>query len=260
MKKVVALCFCLYLFSSCVPNRKLTYLQSKGESAKTLYEVNRTEYLVQPNDIINISIKSYDDEISKKFNNSDLSRANQPGNLIFYINGYTVDNQGFLMMPVLGKLNVRGKSLDQIRELVSDSLNLYFKQKAIFVNVQLSGILFTVIGEVNNPGKFSAFQNRVSIFEAIALAGDITTVGDRMRVQILRQLPSEIQVIELDLTDISVLEAPEFFIKPNDIINVKPLPVKTYGIGTTGFESFASVLSVLASTATLIFTINQLSK
>ena len=115
------------------------------------------------------------------------------------------------------------------------------------------------MGEVNSPGKYVIYQNQVNIFEALALAGDISMVGDRKQVMVVRQMPEKSETFYLDLTDAQVINDPHFFIQPNDIINVQPLRQKSLGIGTTGFQTFSQLFSLLASTITLIIAINSLN-
>lgn len=263
MKRVLLLLVVLTTGTACVSTDKLTYLQETEaqRSDSTYYQLQRSKYQVQPNDILSITVRSFDSETSELFNTSQgttLSAA--AGDLIFYLNGYTVDFEGNIDMPVLGTINVAGRNVDEIKSLVEAELNNYFKEFAVFVNVQLAGVRFSIVGDVSMPGKYVIYQNQVNIFEALAQAGDITMVGDRKDVQIIRQTSEGVITVNLDLTESQVLTNPYFFIQPNDIINVKPLKVKSVGIGTTGFQTIASVLGVLASTATLIIAINQLSK
>lgn len=248
---------------SCVSPEQLTYLQVEEESKSdsVFYALKRSKYDLQPNDILSITVRSFDAETSELFNTTSTS-ANlnaAAGDLLFYLNGYTVDFEGNIEMPVIGQLNVAGKNVDEIKVLVQAELNNYFQENTVFVNVQLAGVRYSVVGDVKAPGKYVIYQNQVNIFEALAQAGDITLVGDRKQIQIVRQLEDGVITIDLDLTDSQVLSDPYFFIQPNDIINVRPLRVKSLGIGTTGFQTIASVLAVLASTATLIIAIESIS-
>lgn len=248
---------------SCVSPEQLTYLQidEENESDSLFYTLKRSKYKVQPNDILSITVRSYDRETSDLFNTSSSSQSLNAaaGDLLFYLNGYTVDFEGNIDMPVLGAFNAAGKDVDEIKVLVQAELNNYFTDNSVFVNVQLAGVRYSVVGDVKQPGKYVIYQNQVNIFEALAQAGDITMVGDRKQIQIIRQEEDGVLIIDLDLTNSEVLSNPYFFIQPNDIINVKPLKVKSLGIGTTGWQTFASVLAVLASTATLIIAIESIS-
>lgn len=264
MKKIFLLFLIAVTTVSCVPRKKLTYLQDKSETkidSISFTELDRERYIVQVNDIINVTVKSYSEELSQLFNVNDQSRLNQAGgDLIFYLNGYSVSDEGEINMPVLGKVYVLGKNLSEIKDVISAKLSGYFKEETIYVNVQLAGIRYTIIGDINNPGKYIIYQNQANIFEALALAGDITTVGNRNEVQIIRQYPDGVKFFEIDVTDKAIVSNPLYFIQPNDIINIKPLPQRSVGIGTTGFQTFASILGVFASSLSIILAIQNINR
>jgi polysaccharide export outer membrane protein len=227
----------------------LTYLQ-EGE-AKPDYKLQRSSYLLQANDILSITIRSYDMETSQYFNISNTSNQNglQAGDILFYLQGYSVDLEGKINLPILGQVDVAGNTIAEIQVIVETALKPYFTEEAVNVTVQL----------VNRPGKYVVYQNQVNIFEALANAGDISIVGDRKEVMIVRQMPEKVETFYLDLTDSRVINDPHYFIQPNDIINVQPLRQKSLGIGTTGFQTFSQLFSLLASTITLIIAINSLN-
>ncbi len=261
MIRKIAISICVLAFlSGCVPTKRLTYLQ-ESEDTGSQYNLQRTNYKVQPNDILSITIRSYDLETSQLFNRNDVNQQSglQAGDILFYLQGYSVGLDGNIELPVLGSISVLYKEISEIESLIEDGLSEYFDEEAVFVSVQLAGIRYSVVGEVNNPGKYVIYQNQANIFEALALAGDITTVGDRQRVMIVRQTNEGAKSFYLDLTDSKVINNPNYFIYPNDVINVQPLPQKSLGIGTTGFQTFTQALSVVASTITLIIAINSLN-
>lgn len=260
MKKYILLFFALALFASCVPKKRLTYLQEKEDSKKE-YQLQRSSYRVQPNDILSITIRTYDQETAQLFNITNASQNNAlgAGDILFYIQGYTIGLNGEITLPIIGDLMVSGMTVQEVQSLVETELLPYFTEEAINVTVQLAGIRYAVVGEVTRPGKYVLYQNQVNIFEALANAGDITIVGDRKQVMIVRQQPEGVETFYLDLTDAEVINNPRYFIQPNDVINVMPLAQKSYGIGTTGFQTFSQLLSVIASTITLIIAINSLN-
>jgi polysaccharide export outer membrane protein len=259
MKKNLVLLGLLYLMVSCVPLKRLTYLQEN--EAKPDYKLQRSSYRLQANDILSITIRSYDIETSQYFNISNTSNQGglQAGDILFYLQGYSVDLAGKIYLPIVGQVVVAGKTIAEIQVLVETALKPYFSEEAVNVTVQLAGIRYAVVGEVNSPGKYVVYQNQVNIFEALANAGDISIVGDRKEVMIVRQMPEKVETFYLDLTDSRVINDPHYFIQPNDIINVQPLRQKSLGIGTTGFQTFSQLFSLLASTITLIIAINSLN-
>lgn len=260
MRLALGLLAILFIFPSCVPTKKLTYLQEENKESE--YSLKRSQYLVQPNDILSITIRTYDLETSQLFNISSVQQNNalQAGDILFYLQGYSIGLDGNIHMPIIGSLEVVNLSIEEIQVLVESELKKYFTEESINVTVQLAGIRFSIVGEVSQPGKYVVYQNQVNIFEALATAGDITVVGDRKSVMIIRQGSlGKVETIELDLTDADVINNPSYFIQPNDVINIKPLAQKSFGIGTTGFQTFSQLLSVIVSTITLIIAINSLN-
>lgn len=262
MRLALGLLAILFLFPACVPTKKLTYLQE--ENADLEYSLTRSQYLVQPNDILSITIRTYDIQTSQLFNISQVGNGSagalNAGDILFYLQGYSVDLAGNIHVPIIGDVLVNGLTIDGVQALIEKELNNFFDKEAFNVTVQLAGIRFSIVGEVNRPGKYVIYQNQVNIFEALAQAGDITIVGNRQEVMVVRQSPERVETFTLDLTDSRVINDPRYFIQPNDVINVKPLPQKSFGIGTTGFQTFTQILSVVASTITLIIAINSLNQ
>lgn len=248
--------------TSCVSRKQLTYLQKDQDTDSLTFQFQRPEYRLQINDIVNIDIRSLNQEANVLFN-ATAPGGNQnlnAGDVIFYLQGYSVDNEGLIYMPVIGNFKVEGLTINQLRDSLDLRLAKYFQNGSVYAKVQLAGIRFSVVGDVIRTGKFVIYQNQANIFDALSMAGDITMVGDRREVQIIRQYPEGVKVYQLDLTDADVINDPRFFIQPNDIINVKPLKVKSWGIGTQGWQSLSSMITTLAATATLVFTINRLSE
>lgn len=271
MRRFLIVIFSFSFLFSCVPTRKLTYLKEKKEviqDSTNIYQLDRSSsYLLQNNDIITVNVRSFDKETSALFNiGGGMNGGGQAGgaqggaaggDMMFYLQGYPVDANGFIEMPILGPVQVIGKTIEEVQAIVEQKLNSYFVEDAVFVTVRLAGIRFTIVGEVNSPGRSVIFANQVSIFEAIAQSGGISLVGDRTNVMILRQTPAGMETHYVDLTDADVLTNPLFFIQPNDLINVQPLPQKSWGTGTTGIGTFTTVLSVIASSIALYVAFNN---
>ena len=264
MKRVSALLILAFLIltfgSSCVSKAKLTYLQTEESLDSLTFQLERTDYRLQVNDIVNVDIRSLNAEANELFNSAEAQVQNMnAGDIIFYLQGYSVDNQGNISLPVLGEMKVVGLTIKNLKDSIDNKLGQYFQDNSAFSRVQLAGIRYSVVGDVERPGKYVIYQNQANIFDALALSGDITIVGDRQRVQIIRQFPEGVKLFEIDLTNANVINDQRFFVQPNDIINVKPLNVKSWGIGTTGWQTITLGLSALASALTIIFTLNNLS-
>ncbi len=251
------------LATSCIPQKEILYLQDDmGDSQQiTGVQEKQKPYRIQINDIISIRIKVLDQNSVSIFNPiSSESNLNASGAERAYFDGFTVDSHGNIRVPTLGEINVLGRTASEIQEMIEAKLlEEQFKETAnIFVTVKLSGVRFTVNGEVGSPGTVTLFQERVSIFEAIANVGEIPITGDKKDIIIVRQYPQGQKIHHIDLTKASVLNSPYYYIQPNDMIYVKPLKQKSWGTGTTGVQSLSTIISVLSLVTTSILLFRNL--
>lgn len=247
-------------FTSCVPNKDLIYLQKKdnSETASSVNPVMAKPYRVQTNDILSINIKALDAALVEMFSVSESQTTGQSEQSL-YFNGYSVDDHGNIRIPVLGEVNVLGFTLEEIRiKIEKQLLDEYFNKEAnIFVNVKLAGLRYTINGEISSPGSRTLFQEKVNVLEAIANSGDITMVGNRKEVTIIRQYPHGTEMHTLDLTDVNVMNSPYYYIQPNDYIYIKPLKQKSWGTGTTGIQSLSSLITLISLVTTTIVLLNR---
>lgn len=242
-----------FAVTSCVPTKDLIYLQDKDNSQvnEVINQVVSKPYRLQTNDVISITIKALDQKLVAMFTPSESSLTAK-SDIGLYFDGYTVDDHGNIRIPVLGELNVIGYTTDEVRMLIEKRLlEEYFNKEAnIFVTVKLSGIRYTINGEIMSPGTKTLYQDRVTILEAIANASDITVTGDRKTVTVIRQFPHGTELHDIDLTDVNVIKSPYFFIQPNDYIYIKPLKQKAWGTGTTGIQSLTSLITLFSLVTT----------
>ncbi len=237
------------IHTSCVPIKDLTYLQNKdgNEAPSVISPINAKPYRLQINDVISISIKANDPKLVQIFNPTNLETQNGKSETALYFDGFTVSDHGNIRMPVLEEINVLGFTLDEVRLIIEKRLlEEYFnKEASIFVSVKLAGLRYTVNGEITSPGTKTLYQEKLTILEAIANAGDIAVTGDRKNVVILRQTPAGTEIHTIDLTDVKAIQSPYYLIQANDYVYVKPLKQKSWGTGKTGIESLTTIVSVL---------------
>lgn len=258
-----------FLISSCVSNKKVIYLQELEGSAGPVIETSEKfpyvteEYLLQENDIVEINIKTTDETlnlifgaITKDNQNQAAMSGSQGAGDAFFMNGYTIDEEGFVEIPLIGKLKLVGISTDEAKVLVEKEVLKYVNQNEFFVRVRLGGIRFSALGEFNQSGKYTILQNRVTIFEAIAFAGDLSRVAKRDEIILLRQYPDGSQIHKINLLDRSLLGSEYFFLKPNDMIYAEPMKVREIGAGNTLVET----LTLLTTSITAIALIMTLVK
>lgn len=252
------------LGSSCVRNKDYIYLQSKVQTDSIFVAYSKIpEYLVQYNDVLRITIKSIDPKVTDLFNlygnvnpmfgGGGVQQTGDP----FYMIGYPVDDSGLINLPVIGKIYVRGYTVDQITHIIQKEVDRYLN--GAYVNVQIGGIRYAVLGEVSRPGKFTVLQNRLTIFEAIAQAGDLNTVANRHEVQIIRQFPDGAQVVKLDLTSRDIIQSPYYFVRPNDVIYVQPLKARELGTGLTAQQTLQTIVLSISLLVNTVLLYNQLT-
>jgi polysaccharide export outer membrane protein len=258
---IFGLLFCI-ISTSCIPHKDIVYLQVKEQAMDTTQVLveQQKPYRVQINDIISIRVKALDQETIEIFNPiADEGKLNASSAERAYFDGFTVDLHGEIRIPILGKVNVLGYTTEEIENILSEKLlKEQFKETAnIFVTVKLTGLRFTVNGEVGSPGSKVVYQERVNVFEAIANSGEIPVTGDKKDVLIIRQYPQGQNIHHLDLTNVNVMKSPYYYIQPNDLIYVKPLKQKTWGTGTNFMQTLGSIAVILSLVTTTLLLINR---
>ncbi|MBS4040214.1 MAG: polysaccharide biosynthesis/export family protein [Flavobacteriales bacterium] len=260
ISRIIAFFSILYFTGSCISNSSLVYLQNlennKELTDDQLITYETPEYKLQYNDIVSIDIKTTVDFINAAFqierpNQMNGGMAIQGGGDVYYMTGYTVDKEGNIELPLLGKISVAGTSLDETKNKIQESLKKLVNED-IFVRVKLGGIRYSIFGEVNRPGKFTILQDRITIFEALSNAGDFTTFAKRNEVIILRQYPNGTKIHRVNLLDRSIIQTPYYFIQTNDQIYAEPLKQREFARTENASQNILLVSSVL-TTLLLIF-------
>ena len=242
-------CSCIILLSSCYSNKRLVYFQGKKFSEKKPLVVENypTVYRLQPNDILSVQIKSsVETEISNIFNVGSLQNSIMASPGTFFIEGYSIDREGYITLPVLGQLMVKDLSLNEVQQLIQTHADKYLNDATVIV--KLTSFKVTVLGEVKSPGHYFVYNNQATILEALGMAGDLTSFGNRNNVKLIRQVPTGSQVALLDLTDPRLLQSEFFFLNPGDVLYVEPLRARTK---RSNFEILSLVFSAV-TTAVLI--------
>lgn len=247
-------------FTSCISTKQLEYLQENEQAVDSLYTLQKKQepYRVQINDLLSIRGKAIDPEFVSTFNPTGDSNPNATGEERLYYDGFAVDPHGNIRIPKLGEVAVLGLTVDEIRQKIEKQLTEeFFKPEAeLFITVKLSGIRYTINGEIGTPGSRIIYRDAITIMEAIANSGDITLTGDRKNVVVIRQYPAGQKVHHIDLTSIDAMNSPYYYVRPNDLILINPLPQKSLGTGTTGLQSFTTILTIFTAlvTTVLLFT------
>lgn len=251
----------LSLFSiiSCIPQKKLRYLQQVESSitdSTILTKKITSAYRIQSKDELYIKVNSLDPKTYVFFNGGETTNNNSNNNDVsLYLNSYTVNDSGIIELPVVGKVKLLGLTIKEASTRLEDSLKKYLTE--VSVTVKLSGFNITLLGEVKRPGRYISYVSQMNVLEALALGGDMTAYGNREKVFLVREEKGKEHVYFLNLLDRNIINNDNFNLLPNDIIYVEPLNSKTWG-----FESFpySIILSSLTTFIALTALILQLKK
>jgi polysaccharide export outer membrane protein len=239
------------VLSSCVTQSKLEYLQDSNTNIKAFDEAVYPDYRLKPNDELYIQITSLDEAAAGIFSSS-RDQSYSIGTIQPYgasLLSYSVDKDGFLFLPVIGNVQVKDKTLSEVSENLKESFSHILNQPV--VSVKLVNRYVSVLGEVNSPGHFAYSQEKLSIYDALALAGDITVYGNRTNVILVRNVNGQNIRINVSLNSSEILSSEYYHLRPNDILYVKPLRQRFWEM-----EKFPySIILSTITTAILIYTV-----
>lgn len=239
------------LFASCVPQKKMLYLKN-AEMATENISINyinerSVDYKLQPGDNLYIRFINTIDERSAASLTGELSyRSSQlTGDASIYLQSYTLDEEGFIELPLTGKVDVKNLTVEQAKNKLQTELDKYVNQTMIIV--KLSNFNLTVLGEVARPGMYKVYQTQINLFEAVSLAGNMTNFAKNNEVKIIRQTDNGSEIITVDMGDANILSSPYYYLKPNDIVYVEPLKIKQWGFTTFPYSTVFSIVSLAAT-------------
>jgi polysaccharide export outer membrane protein len=251
--KAGLLILCITLISSCVPKKKILYLQDIDTSLTT----NELNYksLIKKDDILRIMVTSENMELVQPFNQfisptnqSSLNGAGQQGQLF----GYLVDNNGEIVFPLIGSIEAAGKTREEMTEFLQSLLREKFVKDAV-VDVRIVNFKVTVLGEVNRPGTFNLDYNRITLLQVIGQAGDLTIYGNRKNITILRDVDGVQTSHRVDLTNSDFIDSEFYYLQQNDVVVVEPNYAQVQAAGFNRNASlFVSIASVLISLIVII--------
>lgn len=197
-------------------------------------------------DVLEINVSAINPESVAIFkrNPSNLQNNVQPE--VLKIQGYLVNEEGYIEFPVLGKVKAAGSSTSDLADNIKDEVSFYVKNPS--VNVRLANYKITLLGEVARPGTYTVLEERIDILQAIGLAGDLTINANRRNVQLIRRTDNKVEEISLNLIEGDLLSSPYYYLKQNDVLYFTPNTAKVKSSGLIGNAgTFASVLSLLLS-------------
>ncbi len=246
-----------FAFTSCQSYKNIPYLQGL-DSLDLSKQVLPAEARIMPKDLVSIVVSCSNPELATPFNLSvqtAISIAQQNQNLTTQpvLQQYLVDSNGKIDFPILGQLKIGGLTRTEVQDLVKAKLKSYIKEDPI-VTVRLANFRISVIGEVTNPGTYSIPNEKVNIFEALALAKDMTVYGRRDNVRVIREdALGKKEIATLNLSNADILKSPYYYLQQNDIVYVTPNKAKaTTADITSSTTIWFSIIGSLMSLASIM--------
>lgn len=251
---VVVLC------TSCASSKKVVYLQDvvplKQQDIEQKYEV-----YIHNDDLLAIMVNSKNPELALPFNmpmvTYQLGSQSAPQQRVL---GYLVDTNGDIDFPILGKLHVAGLTRLQLTDMIKQRLIDEDLIKDPIVTVQFLNYKVSVMGEVNRPGSFNISGDRITLLEALSMAGDLTIYGRRDRVAVIREKDGKRTILMHDLRSSDIFNSPCYYLQQNDIVYVEPNKAKAGQSEINQNKSvgvWLSAASILVSIASLIVTLTK---
>ena len=252
------LLLCLIAFlASCSAPKEVLYLQDiasiKEENIDKNYEV-----IIHKDDLLAILVNSKDPELALPFNMPLVTyQIGAQTTAQQRLLGYLVDQNGDIDFPILGKIHVEGLTRMQVTELIKQKLMSEDLIKDPIVTVQFLNFKVSVMGEVTRPGTFDISGDRITLLEALSMAGDLTIYGRRDRVAVIREKDGKRRILYHDLRSSDIFQSPCYYLQQNDIVYVEPNKAKTGQSRINSNNSvgvWLSAVSVLASITSLMVT------
>ena len=243
------------LMASCVTSKKVNLMQEPGKNGIPSYAdtLSYADYEIRIGDRLYVYVYSVDERISNMFNPSRNSstirqqiRNNMSAGGSYDLYTYLVLDDGTIDFPTLGRLSVRGMTTREVKHLLEKELLAYIKSygdyQMISVEVNIVRRTFSVISD-RGSGVLSMPKEKVTIFEALAMAGDIGDFGDRSQVRIVREIEGQTKVMTFDLRSKDIINSEYYYIEPNDVLYIQKIKGQSFGI-----NSAATTVSVVATT------------
>lgn len=258
IKYVAYLVVCVAVFlTACTSTKKIIYLQDvvplKQQEIEQKYEV-----IIHSDDLLAIMVNSRDQELAMPFNmpmvTYQLGTLGSSGQQ--RVLGYLVDTDGNIDFPILGEIHVEGMTRMQLTELIKNKLIEGDLIKDPIVTVQFLNFKISVMGEVGRPGSFTISGDRITLLEALSMAGDLTIYGRRDRVGVIRENDGKRTILFHDLRSAEIFNSPCYYLQQNDIVYVEPNKAKSGQSSINQNNSigvWVSVISLLTTIAVLIF-------
>ena len=230
MKNLIYYLILLLTMFSCKPKENMVYMEKEKNIAES--KINQAVFYgahIQSGDVLDIKVTAFDENAVRPFNLYSMNNSTSTGQVNGQTaqlapQGYLVDNEGFIYFPVLGKLYIKGMTLAQLRADLEKRLLTYLAEP--LVSIKQLNFNVTVLGEVKNPGQHTSASDKITILQALGLAGDMTDFGNRTNVKLIREEEGISKTYVIDFTDKNITSSPYYYMQQNDVLYVEPDMIK----------------------------------
>ena len=258
-KRILVLSYFIAILSflpSCVSQKKITYFQNENlANDGQVTEISKAYIAkIQAGDIISVAVSSLSPEASAMFNPYQTMVIGQTqvlNNTIPQVPGYLVNEDGYIILPIIGKIQLIGLTTKESTELITKLLEKYLQQPT--VNIRILNFKISVLGEVTRPSVYTISNEKITLPEAISLAGDLTIFGKRKNILLIREADGKREFARIDLTQRDLFNSPYYYLRANDVIYVEPGRGKV-----TSSERAVQLAPILISGLTLLIVLSNI--
>jgi len=257
MKKIILFFLILIIITSCITTQPITMFQDiQKDIIMKGVPKEPPVYIIKPYDNLYLSILTLDPEVNKLFNASAEGGVGGGTQQLYgapalqYINGYMVEGDGSIFVPLIGKIQVAELNLIDAQKLVTKRAEEFLKQPNI--KVKVLNFKVNIAGEVNKPGLYYNYEGSLNILDAISMANGITQYANLNNVTVVRHMQDNSNTYKLNLTDKSIYYSDAFYLQPNDLVYIEPNKNIRQREKTATYGLFLSTLSTLLLIVTLV--------
>ena len=263
MKKIILFATLTLIIASCNTNKQIVYVQDAGKQIIYNDSANNAipDVTLKVGDLLTITVNTTTPEASVPFNlpiipSQNTFNISSVASSATSLQNYLIDTRGDILFPVIGKIHAAGMKKTALNDYIKAQIYpKYIKEEPIIL-IRDANFKISVLGEVNRPGICPIDNEKVSIFDAIAMAGDLTIYGKRDNVLLIRETNGKRETVRIDLRDKRLIDSPYYYLQQNDILYVQPNNPKSNSSNLGSLETFAiSIVGTLISLTTFVITV-----
>ncbi|KAA2239199.1 hypothetical protein F0L74_23625 [Chitinophaga agrisoli] len=249
---------CVLLCTSCVTTKNVTYFRDLPDTIKlrTMEKAAFYAPVIQPDDILQVSIQTLDPAATALLNQQNTANWQVTGTPATGssgsggVSGYLVDKEGYVLLPLIGKVLVKGKTTDKVRDEIRDKAAEYYKDPV--VNVRFANFKITVLGEVARPSTYVMPNEKVTLLDALGMAGDLTIYGKRENVLLIREKEGKKEFVRFNLNNSQLFTSPYYYLQQGDVVYVEPNKARIVATDAARLRTITIITSVTTLLAILI--------